>query len=207
MGKILVILIEPGHGKETPGKRSPNGLLREYAWNRKTAKAAVEKLNSFGFNSVLLVPEENDVPLAKRVRRANEYCQKYGKENVIYVSVHVNAAGPGNQWMKARGWSVWTTPGQTESDKVANDLYEAAVQKFTPKNLNIRQQLFPDGDPDYEEYFYVLKNTKCPTVLIENFFMDNKEDYEYLMSDESIVDCSEVIVNGLVAYIQKRESA
>ena len=109
--------------------------------------------------------------------------------------------------MKARGWSVWTTPGQTESDKVANDLYEAAVQKFTPKNLNIRQQLFPDGDPDYEEYFYVLKNTKCPAVLIENFFMDNKEDYEYLMSDESIEDCSEVIVNGLVAYIQKRESA
>lgn len=30
----MKILIDNGHGRETPGKRSPDGTLREYAWNR-----------------------------------------------------------------------------------------------------------------------------------------------------------------------------
>jgi N-acetylmuramoyl-L-alanine amidase len=27
-----------------------------------------------------------------------------------------------------------------------------------------------DGDPDKEANLYVIKNTKCPAVLTENFF-------------------------------------
>ena len=30
----MKILIDNGHGVDTPGKRSPDGKLREYAWNR-----------------------------------------------------------------------------------------------------------------------------------------------------------------------------
>ena len=30
----MKILLDNGHGIDTPGKRSPDGLLREYAWNR-----------------------------------------------------------------------------------------------------------------------------------------------------------------------------
>ena len=30
----MKILIDNGHGRETPGKRSPDGKLREYAYNR-----------------------------------------------------------------------------------------------------------------------------------------------------------------------------
>ena len=29
----MKILIDNGHGVDTPGKRSPNGNLCEYAWN------------------------------------------------------------------------------------------------------------------------------------------------------------------------------
>lgn len=41
------------------------------------------------------------------------------------ISIHVNAAGNG-PWMNARGWSAWTSKGQTAGDKLADKLYEAA---------------------------------------------------------------------------------
>jgi N-acetylmuramoyl-L-alanine amidase len=40
-----------------------------------------------------------------------------------------------------------------------------------------------DGDSDKESNFYVLRNTKCPAVLTENFFQDTKKDVEFLLSD------------------------
>ena len=34
MSKVKV-LIDNGHGEETPGKRSPDGKFREYIWTRR----------------------------------------------------------------------------------------------------------------------------------------------------------------------------
>ena len=70
----------------------------------------------------LLVPEDDDIPLAERVRRINAHCLALGKKNVILVSIHVNAAGNGTKWLNATGWSVFTCSGQTESDSLAEYL-------------------------------------------------------------------------------------
>lgn len=68
----MKILVDNGHGIETPGKRSPDGVLREYAWNRLIAARIVSALTDLGHDSQLLVPELTDVPLPERCRRVNE---------------------------------------------------------------------------------------------------------------------------------------
>ena len=191
----MKILIDSGHGKETPGKRSPNGVLREWAWNKDCASIIVETLEAKGYDVVFINPEEEDTPLAKRVERIN----KYGKDSIL-VSVHVNAAGNG-EWMNARGWSVWTTSGETKSDKLATYLYDAALDKWGKKR--VRKEM-SDGDVDYESNFYILRKSVCPAVLVENFFMDNKEDYEYLCSPDSIYECADVIVQGVLNYLNSK---
>ena len=55
----------------------------------------------------LVVPEITDIPLSERSLRANAIAKAFGASNVVYVSVHVNAAGNSHQWMKASGWSVF----------------------------------------------------------------------------------------------------
>ena len=55
---MIKILIDPGHGINTPGKRSPDGRFREYAYNRLIAKAIVQHLRYRGFDAQLLVTEE-----------------------------------------------------------------------------------------------------------------------------------------------------
>ncbi len=76
----MKILIDNGHGRETPGKRSPDGRLLEYAQNRLLAGRIVSALRARGLDASLLVPEENDIPLPERCRRVNEWCRQLGKD-------------------------------------------------------------------------------------------------------------------------------
>ena len=194
----MKILIDNGHGILTKGKRSPDGQLLEYAYTRELARQIVKILQSRGYDSELLVPEDDDIPLSERVRRTNAHCQVLGKSNVILISLHLNAAGDGTKWMNATGWSCYTCKGQTESDRLADSLYKAAEQIL--KNQVIRTDYARDGDPDWEENFYILRHSLCPAVLVEQFFMDNKKDLAYLISNEGKRNLIDVIVSGFEAF-------
>ena len=193
----MKILIDNGHGIQTKGKRSPDGTLLEYAYTREIARQVVTELKNKGYDAELLVPEEDDIPLSERVRRTNAHCQAFGKTNVILISIHVNAAGDGSKWMNATGWSCYTCKGQTESDRLATCLYDAAIKNFPDRRI---RKDYSDGDPDWEENFYILRHSLCPAVLVEQFFMDNKKDLAYLISDEGKRNLIDVIVSGFEAF-------
>ena len=194
----MKILIDNGHGHNTPGKRSPDGKFRESAYNREIAKRIVADLIDRGYDAELLAPEDNDVSLEERVRRVNALCSAHGKSNVILVSVHVNAAGNGSKWTNATGWSVYTCKGQTTSDKLAECLCEAAIKNFPGKRIRTD---YSDGDSDWEANFYILRHSLCPAVLTENFFMDGL-DLEFLQSKagkQAIVDTH---VEGIIEWLE-----
>ena len=194
----MKIFIDNGHGLMTAGKRSPDGQFREPFYNREIARRVVSDLRDRGLDAELLVPEDDDISLSERVRRVNTACFLLGKQNVILVSIHVNAAGNGSKWLNATGWSVYTCKGQTESDRLAEILCEAAIKNFPGRRIRTD---FSDGDSDWEEGFYILRKSWCPAVLTENFFMDSKSDLEYLQSrvgKQAVVDTH---VEGIVEYL------
>lgn len=194
----MIVLIDNGHGDNTPGKRSPDGIIREYKYTREIAAEVQRQLQERGYQAQLLVPEVNDISLGTRCNRANSVCKNFGTNNVILVSIHLNAAGNG-KWMKATGWSAYTTKGVTKSDKLADSLY-AAAKEVLPADKRIRTD-YSDKDPDWEENFYILKHTLCPAVLTENFFQDNKEDVSYLLSLEGRNAIVRIHVEGIINYI------
>lgn len=93
------------------------------------------------------------------------------------VSIHVNAAGNGSKWLNATGWSVYTCVGQTESDRLAECLCEAAIKNFPGRRIRTDMS---DGDMDWEREIIILRYTWCPAVLTENFSVDNKSDLEFI---------------------------
>ena len=198
----LYVILDNGHGVNTAGKRSPDGKLREYAWAREITKRMKTRLDSLGIESYILVPELTDISLEERVRRANQIHKEQKKKGkkVILLSIHCNAAGNG-EWMNARGWSAWTTRGFTESDKVANCLYEAAHEILDPKKIQIREDK-SDGDPDWESNFTIIYKSSMPAVLTENFFQDNKEDVKYLLSEQGKQDCVNIHIKGILKYLK-----
>lgn len=196
----MKVLIDAGHGIDTPGKRSPDGKFREYLWNREIADLVLYGLLGSGISAQLVVKETNDVSLRNRVNRVNTVCNKEGVSNVILVSIHSNAAGNGSAWMNAKGWSCYTTKGKTKSDTIAECLYDAFEAEF--KDRKIRKDM-SDGDRDWEENFYIIQKSKCPAVLIENFFYDNKEECEWLLKDETKERIALTIVKGIKRYLKR----
>ena len=194
----MLILIDPGHGIDTPGKRSPDGKFLEYLWNRQIADLLLDRFMIMGIDASLVVTETNDISLATRVQRVNRLCSKVGVSNVILLSIHSNAAGDGSKWMSAQGWSCYTSKGETKSDVIAECLYDAFEAEFAEKK--IRKDM-SDGDRDWEENFYVLTKSKCPAVLLENFFYDNREECAWLLKDETKERIADTIVKGIVQYI------
>ena len=200
MKRKMKILIDNGHGEETAGKRSPDGKFREYRYAREIAAAVVNRLNAEGYDAELLVPETSDVSLSLRCKRANRFCDKLGTRNVLVVSVHVNAAGDGSQWLNATGFEVWTYVGQSTSDILSEYIYDAAQKNFVAKRLRVDNS---DGDRDKEGNLYILKHTKCAAVLTENFFMDNHADVDYLLSPEGREAVVKTHVEGIAKFINR----
>lgn len=167
-----MILIDNGHGRETPGKRSPDSALLEWRWSRQAARKLQQELDKLLIPNILLVTEDTDVPLRERVRRANAY----GKDALL-VSLHCNAAGMGAVWMDARGWSAFVAPNASARSR---EFASALAAEAKSLGLKVRQPL-PD-QPYWEQSLAICRDTHCPAVLTENLFMDNRDDCAFLLS-------------------------
>ena len=209
----ILIILGTAHRMREPGKQSPDRRLKECVYSREICKEIVTKLHTYGYKAEMdyepldlprssqsnNVKVERLAELAMRVNYVNELCRQRGAANVIYVSVHCNAAGADGKWHDATGWEVLTSVGKTKSDVLAACLYEAAKKnlvgiKMRPDNS--------DGDPDKESNLFVLKNTKCPAVLTENLFQDNKADVDYLLSEEGRHAIVRLHVEGILKYLE-----
>ena len=179
-------ILDNGHGGvidgvyQTSGKRSPvwpdGEVLYEGEFNRAIVDRLVKMCESNKIDYINLVDTPKDVSLSERVSTANRLA-KSSEKPCIYVSVHAN----GFSDESANGWEVFTSPGETKSDKIATVLYEKAELEFPERKM---RPSTADGDPDKESKFYVLVNTTMPAILSENFFMTNyRECHEILMSE------------------------
>lgn len=199
-GNDRLILIDNGHGVNTKGKRSPDEKLIEATYTRDIAARVVLELKKLGYKAELLTPEPYDVSLLERVHRVNVKCQSLGKENVVCVSIHCNAAGNGKDWQRATGWEIWTSEGKTDSDILADHFIMMAKRHF--EGQVIREWKKEPGEGDKENNFTILKSTLCPAVLTENFFMDSRKDVKYLLSQigkSAIIRCH---VDAIVSYVE-----
>jgi N-acetylmuramoyl-L-alanine amidase len=156
----FVVLLDNGHAKSTPGKKSPlldNGKrFYEYEFARDIVKRISKELDKLHISYKIVTPVvDPDIPLSTRANRVNRYCQKFGKNNCLLISIHANAAGMGDKWMNARGWSVYTTKGKTKSDEYADIFYKEAEKILPLYGMTLRKDT-TDGDFDYEQDFTLL---------------------------------------------------
>ena len=176
------IVIDAGHGPETPGKRSPDGSLREYQFNSAVARYAADRLFTGyeGVDIMLTHDDSRDVPLKERTDRANAWVAD------LFVSIHANAAGEG--WSSAQGIETYVY----ETRPPAAVALANAVQ---------RQLIRATGRPDRgvkSANFHVLRETRMTAILVECGFMTHREECELLKSDEYRRKCAEAIVAGIV---------
>lgn len=234
--RIIVIILGTAHLISTPGKLSPDGRLRECKYSREIIAEIKAKLEAYGYivyvdyeplepkpewtaarKRLGYVKGEQALELDYRAQQVNAICKKYGKENCLYVSIHVNGAGDDGKWHGAGGWCAFTTPGKTKADTLAECLYDGAINNlkayvdiidegkrhgdYTEKQYPFRMDK-TDGDRDLEANLAVLRKTVCPAVLTENLFQDNKRDVDFLLSDAGRHAIERLHIEGIIKYIE-----
>lgn len=188
----MKIAIDAGHGPDTPGKRSPDGSLREYLFNAPTAKYIADALlqDCEGVEVLLTHSDDRDVPLKERTDRANAWGAN------LFISIHANAAGDG-KWNSAQGietfvHSSWPAPAVA----LANAVQRGLILKTGRPDRGVKA-----AD------FHVLRETRMTAILVECGFMTNKHECELLKSDSYLRKCAEAIVAGIVSTygLKKKE--
>lgn len=199
-------IFDPGHGGlidgkyQTAGKRSPKfpdgRVLFEGVNNRDNVKRLMEKFKANGLDCIDIVDSNSDISLGERVRKANSLAKD---RKCIYISIHSDAAGDGVKWHPASGISVWTSKGQTKSDIFASIVIDQLQENFL-QSIKWRTNM-TDGDEDWEENFYVLRETRCPAILCELGFHTNEQEVRRMMTPEF----KDKVCNAMVAAALKWE--
>lgn len=203
---IKNIVLDFGHGGidehgnyTTVGKKhqfSNGEIAYEGVINRRIGGMVQAYLRMFDdkLNIVTTVGADDprDLSLAYRVKVANEL----PASETIFISIHCNAFNS-----KARGFEIFSTKGQTKSDRLAESIANAVEPLYKQLKLNLRYDM-RDGDKDKEVDFYVIKRTNCPAVLLECLFFDNAEDFALLKNPSFVRDLSWAIYSGIHAYVQ-----
>lgn len=197
----MKILIDAGHGSNTPGKQSPDGRLKEYEWARDIAQRLEIKLKSYGYDVQRIVTETNDVSISTRCNRVNAICKQVGSKNVVLVSIHNNAAGNGS-WGTAKGFSVFVSKNaSSNSKKLASIFTDEGIARNMMGSRSVPGCKFWTWSWTKND-IGILKGTACPAVLTENGFMDNKEECDYLLSEKGKQDFVDLHVAAIEKYIK-----
>ena len=173
-----VIILDSGHGGlinnvyQTKGKRSPvwddGNVYYEGVGNREIVKKLTELLESDGIEVYNSNPTNYDIPLGTRVRNINAKIKANKDKKYIGVSVHSD----GFSKESAHGWSVYTSNNASlDSHKLANLSTKNLKNEFPNRRLRGKKSA----------NFYILKNTICPFILTENFFMTNRDECQNIL--------------------------
>jgi hypothetical protein len=179
---MVKIMLDPGHDINTPGKRAPDGSMREFEFNKATALHVADILSQYNAVEVFLSHDPNDgidTSLDARAALANRL-----QVNCL-VSIHANAGAA-----SARGIETYiylNTP--TSTDNLARMIHDHTINITGMVNRGVKRADFA-----------ILRETNMDALLIECGFMTNNEDLALLKSDEYRRRCAQGIVNGLVQF-------
>lgn len=168
---MKTIVLDSGHSGcienvyGTSGKRSPiwedGSVLYEGECNRQVKARVMELMRFQNMPYFDCCPEETDISLSERVKRANAV------QNSLFISIHSNAGG-------GTGCEVFISNNcsstSVEMAEIIEQLYSTCFEGERWRGIK-------------REDFFVIKNTYQPAILIESFFMDTeRECKKYLMS-------------------------
>jgi N-acetylmuramoyl-L-alanine amidase len=229
--RIAAIVVDPGHGGKDPGAQGThtiNGKTLKLSEKDITLKSSLylysRLIAAYPDKRVLLTRDRDTYPtLEERVLLANSVPLK-DNEAILYVSIHANASLNRH----ARGYEVWyLSPDYrrnlidkekfSDSAEILPIMNDMLQEEFTYESIMIAQAInrrigetmgpsLPARGLKAEEWF-VVRNARMPSVLVELGFVTNPADAEILNSTESLKKLTEAIYKGIIDFVTSFESS
>ena len=180
----IKIGLDAGHGINTAGKQTPNGI-KEWNINDAVRDKVVSLLSAYDCEFVHTDNNEGatDESLTSRLN-------KYINAGVsAFVSIHHNAYT--GSWNGATGVEVYTDKNPTSADeKLADCIYGRLVNNTGLKGRGIKRANFT-----------VINQNKIPAVLVEGGFMDGTTDYAVITSEAGQNAYAQAVAEGLIEFL------
>lgn len=135
-------------------------------------------------NGLTLVRNDPSQTLQEIVAQSNAISPK------IHVAIHSNASANG----KARGPTVYVHKFGSESERLANDIYDQLLAISPTDGFGVREGYTAFNGQGY----YELRRTRAPAVLVEVAFHDNPEDARFII--DHIYEIGVAIAKGILEY-------
>jgi N-acetylmuramoyl-L-alanine amidase len=223
--RIAAIIVDPGHGGRDAGAVGNHVIdgkpLRvvEKDITLTVSKLLHSRLSAaYPDKRVLLTREGDTYPtLEDRVAIANSVPLK-DNEAIVFISVHANASFNRN----ARGFEVWYLSPEyrrtvidqkkyTDSAEVIPILNAMLEEEFTTESIMMAQALIrrldetlgnrmPSRGIKAEEWF-VVRNARMPSVLVELGFVSNEADALLMTDDAYLRSFADSLYKGIADFV------
>jgi len=224
--RIAAIVIDPGHGGRDEGTawnykiQGKTVRIKEKDIVLNVSKQLHASLKAAFPDKKVLLTREGDTNPSKddRVQMANSLSLK-DNEVAIFVSVHANSS-MGNR--NARGFEVWYLSPNYRREVVDRSRYTDAMEAIHLINSMIEEEITtesvilanyilkrldenvgkesPSRGLKAEEWF-VVRNARMPSVLIELGFVSNQAEALLMNSDAYLKKLSEALYKGISDFI------
>jgi N-acetylmuramoyl-L-alanine amidase/beta-lactamase regulating signal transducer with metallopeptidase domain len=157
-----VIVIDAGHGGKDPGAKIDEELESKIV---ESIAKKIKALNgSEDLKIVLLRDDDSFVSLSDRVNKINQINPD------LLISLHLNASKNPNE----KGVNAFISS--------QNGFYEKSLEKANKLIENISNNNLTKGGVKNAN-LYIIKNSKCPAVLLEVGYLSNANDKAYITSE------------------------
>lgn len=196
-GRIKIV-VDAGHGGFDGGyDPGTNGIVskKEKDINLSIALKLKEKLEKEGFE--VIMTREEDMGLyeegeknKKRTDMKNRVELINQSSAVIAVSIHQNSFPQAS----SKGAQVFYHESSEEGRKLAEIMQDCLREDLWPEN---------NRQPKANNSYYMLKNTKCPIIIVECGFLSNPEEAARLNDDAYQDKTAASVCRGIMEYLKK----
>lgn len=175
----MIISVHAGHNPDGKIACGACGIMRESTAAREITKHICEKLRDSSipvYNDTVDDGKNQRDVLRKIVANLSSH------ETDLAISIHLNSA----KEKTANGVEAYVWDVNTNTAKLAGYILQSMSHDLGYKNRGVKER----------KDLYVIRKTKCPTIILECGFVTNIDDYARYDS-ESIASC---IVNSILLY-------
>ncbi|MGN0407753.1 MAG: N-acetylmuramoyl-L-alanine amidase [Bacteroides sp.] len=189
-----VVVLDAGHGGSDSGKISVTGTL-EKDLNLSIVKKLQVMLEDADYEVILTRTDENglysETDRNRKIADMKKRCQIINESNAdIVVSIHLNSfTDP-----KVNGAQVFYYKHSAEGKILASCIQESFKNNLNPDNKRVEK---------YNDSYYMLLNTKLPTVIAECGFLSNEEEAALVDTEEYREKIARAVFEGIENYYQK----
>lgn len=192
---IHTLVIDAGHGGFDGGAVGASGTS-EQDINLAIARRVQALAGFFGVRTVMTRPDNNalvyDPSRPIRENKAADIKERVTRtlavENPVFMSIHLNKFSD----PQYHGAQVFYSPNHAGSCTLAESLQDCLIRGCDPSNHRQAKQA--------ERTIYLMKQLKCPAVIIECGFLSNPDEEKLLQQETYQKQLALCIICGYLSY-------